>query len=423
VVFVRPYIVDVRHVVDCPRLAGRYQGRRRCAEGCKKVTAGYEVDIKIRLPSGKMLRERVRSPVTSKSGSADWGRARETLLLREGTREKKVQTPTLAEFWPEFLAGYIEANRHKPSTIVTTKSIYKIHLEPAFGAKRLDAIADEDVQKLKGALADRSPKTVNNVLTVLGKALRIAVKWKRLERLPCDVALVKVQRPEVEFYEPADYERLVDGASLADERTYVLSLLGGDAGLRIGEIIALEWTDLDMKRRLVKVQRSEWQGAVSAPKGGQSRTVPMTARLATALEARRGPRTRVLTKDDGTGIDWDWAREKMRTAQRRAGMKPDGKLHKLRHTFGARLAMSGAPAMTIKELMGHADLTTTMRYMHLTPAHKEAAIRRLELGDSWETSIPAGASNAPGQKKAPPNLTLGGAQMVTPTGLEPMFST
>jgi len=148
----------------------------------------------------------------------------------------------------------------------------------------------------------------------------------------------------------------------------------------------------------------------------------MTARLAAALEAHRNLRTRVLPKDDGTEIDWHWAREKMATAQRRAGMKSDGKLHKLRHTFGARLAMAGAPAKTIQELMGHADLQTTMRYLHLTPQHKEAAIRLLERGDILETGPLEAPSGEDGYERAPEFGRDSGAHLVTRTGLEPMFS-
>jgi site-specific recombinase XerD len=57
----------------------------------------------------------------------------------------------------------------------------------------------------------------------------------------------------------------------------------------------------------------------------------------------------------------------MRRAQRRAGLEVTGGLHILRHTSCSRLAMAGAPALAIKELAGHTSLTTTMRYMHLSP--------------------------------------------------------
>jgi site-specific recombinase XerD len=68
----------------------------------------------------------------------------------------------------------------------------------------------------------------------------------------------------------------------------------------------------------------------------------------------------------------------MERAQRRANLPVTGGIHILRHTFCSRLAMRGAPAMAIKELAGHADLSTTQRYMHLSPAAKDQAIRLLE---------------------------------------------
>jgi site-specific recombinase XerD len=68
----------------------------------------------------------------------------------------------------------------------------------------------------------------------------------------------------------------------------------------------------------------------------------------------------------------------MKSAQRLAGLKATGNFHILRHTFCSHLAMRGAPATVIQELAGHVQLSTTMKYMHLSPGHKEQAIRLLD---------------------------------------------
>ena len=96
-------------------------------------------------------------------------------------------------------------------------------------------------------------------------------------------------------------ERLADPNSLgvAGMRERAL-LLGGEAGLRSGEMVALEWSDVDLSKRQLCVQRSAWKGQVEAPKGGRLRYVPLTTRLAAALRESRhlwGPR--VLYQDDG----------------------------------------------------------------------------------------------------------------------------
>ena len=155
-------------------------------------------------------------------------------------------------------------------------------------------------------------------------------------------------------------------------------LLGGDAGLRCGEIIGLEWGDVDLQARRLTVQRSDWRGHVTVPKGGRSRRLPMTQRLTGALKACRHLRSdRVLCLPDGGPITRDRVIKAIRSAQRVAGLSDAG-VHLLRHTFCSHLAMKGAPARAIQELAGHADLSTTQRYMHLSPAATEDAIRLLD---------------------------------------------
>ena len=70
---------------------------------------------------------------------------------------------------------------------------------------------------------------------------------------------------------------------------YLIVLLGGEAGLRCGEIMALEWEDVDLQKRQLCVPRSEWKGHVTAPKGGRFRYVPLTVRLAAALRDAPAP--------------------------------------------------------------------------------------------------------------------------------------
>ncbi len=95
----------------------------------------------------------------------------------------------------------------------------------------------------------------------------------------------------------------------------------------------------------------------------------MTQRLTAAVKAVRHLRgERVLCLPDGSPITRDRVIKAVRGAQRIAGIEQG--VHILRHTFCSHLAMKGAPARAIQELAGHADLTTTQRYMHLSPAAK-----------------------------------------------------
>lgn len=341
----------------------------------------WEVDIRVELPDGTMKRERRKAPVLSKSGALRWGQAREREILRKGpTRSRKEVAPTLAEFAPRFLSGYAEANRQKPSGIAAKRTIFDIHLVPHLGWKRLDEIGNEDVQQLKNRLKDRAPKTVNNVLSVLNTLFRTAVEWKVIPEMPCRIRLLKVPRTEMRFHDFDEYERLVEAAAAIDGNTHLIVLLGGEAGLRCGEIMALEWDDVDLKRRPahVVVRRSEWRGHVTEPKGGRSRRIPLTGRLTKALRVHghlRGPR--VVCQNDGKPLTQKVVQGLVQRAARKAGLTDSG-VHLLRHTFCSHLAMRGATAKAIQELAGHKDLTTTQMYMHLSPAALEDAIRLLD---------------------------------------------
>ena len=118
-------------------------------------------------------------------------------------------------------------------------------------------------------------------------------------------------------------------------------VLRSDAGL-LGEILALEWRDVELAARRLTVQRSDWQGHVTVPKGGQSRQLPMTQRLTGALKASRHLRSdRVLCLADGSPMRRDCVIKAVRGAQRVAGIEQG--VHILRHTFCSHLAMKGSP--------------------------------------------------------------------------------
>lgn len=313
---------------------------------------------------------------------------------------------SLEVFAPKWIEEYARANRQKPRGIQSKQSILDTHLLPRFGARPLNRFTDVDVQQLKAALADRAPKTVNNVLSVLNKLLKTAVRWKLLPVMPVTVDLLQVPPPSFSFYEFDEFALLSKEATRMDERLAVMVLLGGEAGLRMGEMSALGWDDVDFRREQICVARSESQGEMTVPKGGRSRVVPLTKALVTALAklcaGRRDKQARVLTRDDGSGLSEQTLRTWISNVQKAAGLRVTGALHVLRHTFCSHLAMRGAPVLAIKELAGHRSLRTTMRYMHLSNSEARRAIALLDLQGARQESVPP----------APP--------LVSPTGFEPV---
>jgi integrase len=286
----------------------------------------------------------------------------------DGPRESNLTRPSL----------HRRLRARQPSSIDAKEAILRNYLIPAFGDKPLDKLRQEDVQLLKGRMSKLSNKTVNNALTVLNTLLRCAVEWEVIRESPVKIRLLKVTQGRVQFYDFDDFERLVEAARKTDPRALLVVLLGGEAGLRRGEIMALEWTRVDFNRRQLTIDQAEWKGHVGLPKGNKMRMVPMTTRLTEALRAHRHLRgSRVLCRDDGGTATAKVIQKWLYAAQRRATL-PDKGPHTLRHTFCSHLAMRGVPARAIQELAGHVNLTTTQRYMHLSPAALDLAIRALE---------------------------------------------
>ena len=200
------------------------------------------------------------------------------------------------------------------------------------------------------------------------------------------------------------YEDLVQAAAKVSPETLIVTLIGGEAGLRMGEIAALEWTSIDLTRGHLVVEQSDWRGHLTVPKSGKPRRVPMTKRLTATLRDNRhlrGPR--VLYRPDGRTLSGACVRDRLYAAQRRAVIKQKGP-HILRHTFCSHLAMLGATAREIQLLAGHADLSTTQRYMHLSPATLEKAIglldRRQQTGEVRRDDIDDAMSRLGQQREA-----------------------
>lgn len=342
-----------------------------------------EVDIRFRLPNGNWFRRKLVAPMPATSAARRWGEARERDLYEKATAPGRATAPstvpTLEQFVPRFIEEYARANQHKASGIASKHAVFDRYLLPRFGAKRLNEFTDADVAKLKAELKDLSPKTVNNVLSVLSKALKVAVDWGVLMELPVHIRLLKVQEAQMTFYEPRDFARLVAAAADLGADYELLVRLGGDLGLRRGEIIAIRDADVDLARGVVTIQRNVVLDQEGGTKGLKARRIPIPDGLRSLLVGIMPARRGHLLQDAGERLTPKKLRVMMRRVQTKADLTNNGALHILRHTYCSHLAMAGVPVMEIQRLAGHAHLTTTLKYMHLSPGSEQReAVAKLD---------------------------------------------
>ncbi|MDX9913672.1 MAG: site-specific integrase [Candidatus Moranbacteria bacterium] len=159
-------------------------------------------------------------------------------------------------------------------------------------------------------------------------------------------------------------------------------------GLRFGELIALEWGDIDFKNSLATIQKSIARGHLGSPKSNKIRHVPLLGDVSEALSHRSQKNGFVFCREDGKPLGPVLCLNWLHRACKRAGFRNIG-WHTLRHTFASHLAQNGISIVIIKELLGHADIKTTMRYSHLTSLAIKEAVKTLEnkSGDNTETIL------------------------------------
>ena len=151
------------------------------------------------------------------------------------------------------------------------------------------------------------------------------------------------------------------------------------AGLRLGELLALRWRDVDFAGHALTVERAISAGVESSTKSGRVRRLPLPDQAAAALDrmSRRedftGADERVFCNALGRSLDGSALRRRYRRAQAAAGLRPL-RWHDLRHTYGSLLAASGVDLVTIQSVMGHSALATTSRYLHARPAADQAEV-------------------------------------------------
>ncbi len=171
------------------------------------------------------------------------------------------------------------------------------------------------------------------------------------------------------------------------------------SGLRLGELLALRWRDVDWTGSALTISRSLSSGVEGTTKTGHVRRVPMADQAAAALD-RLSQRQDFVSPDDyvfcnafGRPLDGSALRRGDKRARDAAGLRPLP-WHDLRHTFGSLLVAGGVGLVSVKDAMGHSQLTTTSRYLHARPAIERAAAFTAAFGGSANAaSYPRGRNS------------------------------
>jgi integrase len=342
---------------------------------------------KYRLPDGRQVQKKIGPAWTERGRPATGyftkrtaeGWLREVLdEARRGALSPSSRSgATFADAAAEWLRFVQYDRERKPSTIKDYRSALESRLLPEFGAMAIEEITTDVVERWRVSLGDLSNRSKNKLLIILHGIFRRAQTVYGLALNP----LARVERHpqrrsgDVDVFSPEEVWALVRAAS--NEQDAVLFLTAAFTGLTRGELLALHWRDVDFAGSTIRVRASYAGGQLTTPKSGKVRSVPLAPDIASAL-ARLGDRELWTGDDDlvfagmtGGYLDGAALSRRYKSALQRAGLR-QLHLHDLRHTFGTRM-IAKADIRRVQEWMGHADIQTTMKYLHYAPHEEDAA--------------------------------------------------
>lgn len=356
-----------------------------------RVQTKWMIHIKHKRHDGTIQVIRKVSPVNTKRGAETYERElRQKLLSSPCGKEKEKKkparppkvVPTLKTFAGDFLA--YQATVNKPTELKSKRSILEHHLLPAFGHLRLDRIDVRAVDRYKvdklaasgsesvnstrrRPQAGLSPKTINNHLMVLSRLLKVASKWKLIDKVP-EIEKLRVPKQAFDFLDFGETERFLAAAREHEPQWYPFVLVAVRTGLRVGELLALRWPDhVRLSRRQLRIEQSYTrEGGLDTPKSGRAREVPLTwDALEVLTQLRRSSKgPLVFPNAEGEIGSLRSVGHFVGKVARHAGLRHVHP-HMLRHTFASHAVMKGVPIRLLQEWMGHASIEMTMRYAHL----------------------------------------------------------
>jgi integrase len=282
----------------------------------------------------------------------------------ENDLKKKKPAPTLNEVWKKYLPWAKESKK----SWKTDRSYYELHIKPSLGDKHLDAISPFEINKIMLSMRKEtnqrsvtySSATIKHQVVLLSRLYSLAKKWRMYTGPnPCE----EVQKPKLnnEITEYLTQQEISNLLEVLDnwKDIIVASIIRFAifTGIRRGEILKLQWSDIDMNRQSMILR---------GPKGKKDQLLPLSNEAHQILK-------NIPRKIDSpwvfhcpNGDHWRDFRKHWERIKRAAELPDNFRFHGLRHNFASHLVSAGVDLYTVQKLLTHKTIVTTQRYAHLS---------------------------------------------------------
>ncbi len=219
-------------------------------------------------------------------------------------------------------------------------------------------------------------RTINAEMVVVRMMFRLAIQWGYSKENPTNgVSKLRIiNKVAPRFLTEEECKKLLEAC---DNWLYPIFYSFLNTGMRKSELENLEWADIDFNRKKIKiVMKDSW-----SPKTNE-REIPINNGMLDILKKQKHKTSGskfVFPDEEGGKIYKNRLRKRLMTLTKQCGFGDVTKIHSLRHTFASHLVMKGVDLATIKKLMGHSDIDTTMIYSHLSEKHVDSAVEKLDF--------------------------------------------
>jgi len=333
---------------------------------------------------------------------------------------------TFDEYSQRWLKQHAELEL-KPSTVASYKQLLRLYVVPKFGMLQLAAINRSQVKDFLAELSvqnELSRNTLRLILSTIRVILNHAVEDEVIEHNPAEKLgkFTRTTKPthQAEAMTRDEASEFLTAAREFHGDFFPLFLMALRAGLRKGELIAIQWGDVqfgsgeDDSNRYILVQRNYVHGKFTTPKSKKSRRVDLSKDLRRTLLQLRDSRMLeafmagknsiaddlVFPSKAGTPLDPNnLVHYQFQPCLERAGLRRF-RFHDLRHTFGSLLIQDGASLAYVKEQMGHSSIQVTAdTYGHLIPGADIKWVDGLDRGTTSQQNATAAQLEGDADKK------------------------
>jgi integrase len=335
----------------------------------------------ITLPGGERKRKRSKSQQVVRDWLLEQRKAIQKNLI---VRNERI---TVAEHLDRFME-VVAAHSLRPSTLRSYNYLIRDHIKPEIGHIRLIALGPDHLQTLysKKIKAGLSNRTVQYIHAVIRRALNQAVKWGLIYRNPTDaVTAPKVQKKPPQTLSEDQVKEFL--ASVEEHSLYPLYELAITTGMRKGELLGLQWKDVDLKQGRINVTRTlvtiQGRTHLAEPKSERAkRTITLPEYAASALREHQLATDRddgfVFTSSVGTPISQRNLTRHFHSALSKLGL-PRLRFHDLRHTAATLLLKDNVHPKIVQEKLGHSTITLTLdTYSHVIPGVQDEAAKSMD---------------------------------------------